>query len=192
VFEIFLGGPCKDSYTYVVAHKNCDNPSGPCPFEPIWESRVEICPFESTTLTAPLENVSYLWEDGTVERERGADKEGDYEVVQTDANGCTQAAKFSVRYKSCDGNAPANVFTPNGDGRNDYWTIDGHGIERVRTWVSDRKGTVVFSHDGAAGFQWYGTYRGADLPSGVYYYRYRLTMRDGRTVEGAGTITILR
>ncbi len=189
VFEIFLGGPCKDSYTYVVDVKNCDTP---CPPTDLPDERVEICPFESTTLVAPRADAAYRWTNGETSRQLTADKEGEYEVEQTDAEGCVERVKFVVRYKSCEGNAPSNVFTPNGDGRNDYWTIDGHGIERVQAWVSDRTGTVVFSHDGAAGFKWNGLYQGAELPSGVYFHRYRLTMRDGRNVDGSGTITILR
>ncbi|MCS7084603.1 MAG: gliding motility-associated C-terminal domain-containing protein, partial [Bacteroidia bacterium] len=189
VFEISLDGPCKDSHTFVVETKNCTQPCTPTQLPDV---TTQICPFETTTLTAPKADATYRWSNGETTREIATYKEGEYTVTQTDANGCVESVKFVVRYQSCEGNAPSNVFTPNGDGRNDYWTIDGHGIERVQVWVFDRSGTTVFSHDGAAGFKWNGTFRGNELPPGTYFHRYRMTMRDGRVVEASGTITLLR
>jgi gliding motility-associated-like protein len=63
-----------------------------------------------------------------------------------------------------------NAFTPNGDGINDTWDIknlDSYLNCTIR--VYNRYGENVYSSIGY-GIQWDGKYRGADLPTGTYYY----------------------
>jgi len=63
-----------------------------------------------------------------------------------------------------------NAFTPNGDGINDTWNIQKIGsYPRCTVQVFNRYGGVVFSSVGY-GTPWNGTYDGAALPTGTYYY----------------------
>jgi gliding motility-associated-like protein len=63
-----------------------------------------------------------------------------------------------------------NTFSPNGDGRNDYW-----GIDALITYpeslmlVFDRYGQQVFRSVGYAN-PWDGKYNGQPVPAGTYYY----------------------
>lgn len=86
----------------------------------------------------------------------------------------------------CNDNCPQyvlpNVFTPNGDNRNEtFRPMQGTGtcprfVERVIFKVFNRAGAEIFSHDSNDAektifIEWDGTLNGGkDLPAGVYYY----------------------
>jgi len=82
-----------------------------------------------------------------------------------------------------------NVFTPNGDGINDVWTIrylDSYVGAIIR--VFDRYGKNVFT---STGYQvpWNGKYKDKDVPVGVYYYI--IDPKNGRKPI-SGSVTIVR
>jgi len=63
-----------------------------------------------------------------------------------------------------------NTFTPNGDGINDRWDIQHlSDFSDCTVQVFSRYGQPVYSSIGY-GAPWNGTYRGATLPAGTYYY----------------------
>ena len=63
-----------------------------------------------------------------------------------------------------------NTFSPNGDGRNDYWDIDALiTYPESLMLVFDRNGQQVFRSIGYAN-PWDGKYNGQPVPSGTYYY----------------------
>jgi len=83
----------------------------------------------------------------------------------------------------------ANSFSPNGDGKNDYWEIPGmQNYAGGIVSVFNRQGVQVFR---SVGYQqpFDGKYRGADLPVGVYYYVIDLKRACGLLT---GSLTIVR
>ncbi len=73
-------------------------------------------------------------------------------------------------------------FSPNEDGFNDVFFIKGiENFPGNRLQVFNRWGSRVFQSDGYRN-TWTGTYRGADLPDGTYFYL--LELEDGRTFSG--------
>ena len=63
-----------------------------------------------------------------------------------------------------------NILTPNGDGKNDYWTIqDIQLYPQNIVSVYDRAGRLVYSKSGYNN-DWNGTSNGSLLPQGIYYY----------------------
>lgn len=63
-----------------------------------------------------------------------------------------------------------NTFTPNGDGINDTWDITNLNTYSSSTvQIFNRYGTLLFRSVGYPS-PWAGTYNGAALPSGTYYY----------------------
>ncbi|WP_426581747.1 gliding motility-associated C-terminal domain-containing protein [Mucilaginibacter sp. R-33] len=63
-----------------------------------------------------------------------------------------------------------NAFTPNGDGKNDYWKINNaQNYPQAIVQVFTRYGQKVFESKGYS-VPFDGTYNGTRLPSGVYYY----------------------
>jgi gliding motility-associated-like protein len=88
-------------------------------------------------------------------------------MIQT-TDGCIGVDSVTIKV-SIDIVIP-NAFTPNGDGINDTWdikyidTYPGCTIQ-----IYNRYGQNVYSSIGY-GIPWNGTYRGANLPTGTYYY----------------------
>jgi gliding motility-associated-like protein len=63
-----------------------------------------------------------------------------------------------------------NTFTPNGDGINDTWNIRFlNNYANCSVDIFTRWGQKVYSSTGYP-IPWDGTYRGAALPTGTYYY----------------------
>jgi len=63
-----------------------------------------------------------------------------------------------------------NTFTPNGDGVNDKWEITAlNAYPDCTVEIFNRYGQNVYSSIGY-GIPWNGTYKGAALPTGTYYY----------------------
>jgi gliding motility-associated-like protein len=62
----------------------------------------------------------------------------------------------------------ANTFTPNADGANDAWVIEGLDASAT-VKVYNRYGNIVFNSRGYSE-PWDGTYKGNKLPTGTYYY----------------------
>jgi gliding motility-associated-like protein len=64
-----------------------------------------------------------------------------------------------------------SLFTPNGDGINDYWYIPWIDLLLGRTDVKvfNRHGRMVYESQGYAN-DWDGTSNGSPLPEGSYYY----------------------
>ncbi|HEX8279201.1 MAG TPA: gliding motility-associated C-terminal domain-containing protein, partial [Segetibacter sp.] len=63
-----------------------------------------------------------------------------------------------------------NAFSPNGDGINDVWNIPSlEAFGNCTVHVFNRYGKPVFASTGYHR-PWDGSYNGAILPVGVYYY----------------------
>lgn len=85
----------------------------------------------------------------------------------------------------------ANAISPNGDGVNDEWIIDGiEKFERAEVNVYDRWGQNIFRSIGYA-TPWNGTNRGKKLPTGSYYYVIELNSPVVYITPFTGYISIL-
>ncbi len=92
-----------------------------------------------------------------------------------------------------------NVFSPNGDGRNDRFTLfSAPGqIDRIeRMEIYDRWGNQVFTqtefpaNNVAVG--WDGTFRGEPMGPGVFTYYAQVRLQTGRIILQKGDITLIR
>jgi gliding motility-associated-like protein len=91
-----------------------------------------------------------------------------------------------------------NVFSPNGDGRNDFFTI--FGDEKVVSITSllifDRWGTQLWEGrsltPGNEPQGWDGSYKGEIVPPGVYVYTAEIRLNDGSTKRLQGSVTLSR
>ncbi|MFN4083341.1 MAG: gliding motility-associated C-terminal domain-containing protein [Bacteroidia bacterium] len=86
-----------------------------------------------------------------------------------------------------------NVFTPNGDGRNDFFKIDIEGEELYDLRIYNRWGGLVFQSQDSR-VLWNGKVNntGDVCPEGTYYFifKYRLRTENEQTVRG--TVTLIR
>ncbi len=83
-----------------------------------------------------------------------------------------------------------NFISPNGDGYNDIWQINGlQNYPNSTLRVFDRYGKLLFtetSSENTQSFTWNGTYNGRKLPTGTYWYMIQIA--DGRTFSGHLTV----
>ena len=103
--------------------------------------------------------------------------EGEYTITVKDINGCEDLVLtvYALNYP--------RFFTPNGDGFNDFWTIDGLAARPASIYIFDRYGKLLKqlkmpSYDG-----WDGNYNGEPMPSSDYWFRVDYFDRNGRPKE---------
>ena len=99
-----------------------------------------------------------------------------YTFTATSNYGCSSTADITITL-FCDGSQVfiPNTFTPNGDGSNDRFFINAHGVSSiVRFSVYNRWGELVFqslnSQPNDPGAGWDGTYKGMVLEPDVFVY----------------------
>lgn len=84
-----------------------------------------------------------------------------------------------------------NMFSPNGDGKNDEFKVYGNTIASLKLMVFNQWGEKVF--ETADRFQgWNGTNGGKPLPVGVYVYVTQMTFTNGSTQTSKGTVSLIR
>jgi gliding motility-associated-like protein len=62
-----------------------------------------------------------------------------------------------------------NCFTPNGDGKNDYFFVAGTSITDFTLYLYDRWGELVYTSQ-SMNDKWSGHYKGRIIPEGIYNY----------------------
>jgi gliding motility-associated-like protein len=148
-----------------------------------------ICPskpvvFRSSNVTAD----SYLWNTGETTKSILVSKEGKYYVTVTE-NGCIASDTALVVPGDCDIFIP-NAFTPNRDGKNDYFGVLGNMIVTHFSFqVYNRYGQVIFSTTDISG-KWDGTYRSKQVPNGAYPWVLTYTNGKGLIKWLKGTVLI--
>ena len=84
------------------------------------------------------------------------------------------------------------IFTPNGDGSNDFFRVDGINLKHVEGEIYNRWGQKMFSWNNVNGM-WDGkTLSGADAADGTYYFIIRAEGIDGKEYFQKGTLTLIR
>ncbi|MCU0434908.1 MAG: gliding motility-associated C-terminal domain-containing protein [Bacteroidia bacterium] len=110
-----------------------------------------------------------------------------YTLTVTDLNGCSDTDAVTITLLSDFNLVVANLMTPNGDGFNDVWNVIG--IDQYpgnRVTIYNRNGMLVYETENYNN-TWGGTFNGAELPDGTYYYVITFPDSD-REVKGAITI----
>ena len=119
---------------------------------------------------------------------------GEYVQTIPSSLGCDSTVHLTLDYYSV---YIPNVFSPNNDGHNDYFNINGSSDleEIIKLQIFDRWGNVHFTHsfinrETKAG--WDGRSNGQIAPEGVYLYTANLLMDDGIERTISGLVTLLR
>ncbi len=151
---------------------------------------INLCFDDSVILSpAPGTFTSYLWQDGSTMPTLKVTRSGTYWVKVTYENGCSASDTVVVKVIGCLPAVIPNTFTPNGDGINDTWKIDGlAGFSNCTVSVYTRWGQLVFKSTGYPK-PWDGTSNGKDLPFGTYYYIIDLK---NNAPPISGNVTIVR
>ena len=95
---------------------------------------------------------------------------GEYIATVTDANECVTVDTVFVGYEYQSCLVIPTAFSPNGDGYNDLWIIEGLELySNVDMWIYDRWGSQVYYTPNAADEPWDGTFNGRSLPIDSYH-----------------------
>lgn len=122
-----------------------------------------------------------------------------YYVMVTDSTGCTGIDSVTVFVRIERPFFAPNVFTANGDGVNDYFTIYGsaalESIEELQIW--SRWGELVWESGGPIPPNderqgWDGSFGDREMNPGVFVWRAKLRFIDNQTFTYTGDITLMR
>lgn len=145
--------------------------------------------------------VSWSWDLGNSDASSAPaptelyDTPGTYPVTVTitDVNGCTVSAGVTVDVIDLVPSSVVvpNVFSPNGDGRNDYFRIVSTGLATLHVQILNRWGQEAGVIDDPNGV-WNGRMANNEVASdGTYFYYLRATGHDGRSYDLHGALTLL-
>ena len=124
-----------------------------------------------------------------------AEQSGVVEVTVVDTSGCTASDAISVTVQQPKGFYAPNAFSPNDDGVNDWFLIDGPSIAEVsKLTIFDRWGNLLHESENLIPGEpaWDGSFKGEVLNPGVYVYHARIVHDDGFEEEKIGDVTIIR
>ena len=121
----------------------------------------------------------------------------DYIVTVKNQYGCTASDTVKIKLQcSEDFIFIPTGFTPNNDGKNDIFYIQGKGIGIINSLqIFDRWGERVFMKtnfnidDASAG--WNGKYKGLIVPVGTYVYLAEMQCENGQPIIKKGFITVI-
>ncbi|WBX72608.1 T9SS type B sorting domain-containing protein [Tenacibaculum pacificus] len=113
----------------------------------------------------------------------------DYKITVRDARGCEVTLNIRGTYVSI---KVLNLFTPDGDGINDYWyPLDVENYHNIRVHIYDRYARKIANYNGFVQ-GWDGTYDGNPLPAGDYWYTIYYNELSGEEKKLMGHFTLYR
>ena len=120
-----------------------------------------------------------------------------YTLTLTDEFGCTITDELIIHVDKTRGIRISNVFSPNGDGINDFFYLESEGRAQIRLLsIYNRWGNKVFEAENAplndpkAG--WDGTIGRKILPPGVYFWYAEIIYPDQTTDQLKGNVLLVR
>lgn len=117
------------------------------------------------------------------------DKTTSFKVIQKTSDCQSGPSTFKITIENEGLSRPPNTFSPNGDGQNDLWVVDGLSTyPNAVVSIFNRNGLKVFNSIGYNN-PFDGRWQGADLPIGVYYYVIDLKKKCGTL---SGSLTLIR
>lgn len=112
-----------------------------------------------------------------------------YILTVYDINGCIDTDTLTVNVIPVSDFFIPNLFSPNGDGSNDFWEIPKLPFyPNTLVTIINREGMEVYRNDNYDN-TWDGKFKGKELPDATYYYYLKLATND-KVYKGA--VTILR
>ncbi len=150
-------------------------------------------PIQLANLAYDTGALSYLWSNGDKTSTTLAREPGVYWLTLSNVGGCSSTDSIAV-LNSCYLDVP-NVFTPNGDGINDYFfprQVLSKQLLKFHMEVFNRWGQLLFVTDNLDGRGWDGKFNGIGQPQGVYIYMIDATIDGMGEEKMRGNLTLLR
>lgn len=122
----------------------------------------------------------------------------DYKLIATSDVGCTAVDSIFVKVNPVRKVFIPNVFSPNGDGQNDFFSIFAHqpNVQKItEVAIFDRWGNLLFDRKNQDGLInenfWDGRFRGELVERGVYLYYTKVLFLDGVEEVVSGSISVI-
>lgn len=151
-----------------------------------------LCKGKTITL-GKAETGDYLWNTGSTLAVETFTETGWYWQERT-VNGCTNRDSIYLEFEGCEANVVLpNVFSPNGDMINDFFTpVNFESVEQMNIVIYNRWGHEVYSYNGLD-LQWDGkSNQGQNLSEGVYFYFITTVDALGNTQKTNGEVSLYR
>ncbi len=166
--------------------------------DPVITSSADSICLGETIILDVVGGENYLWNNGSVHDhlELRPTQTTIFEVTASNSfNGlkCNSKAGYFIYAEDCNKFYVPNAFTPNGDGLNDDFGPHGQFyLDDYEIFIYNRWGELVF-HSTDVFQRWDGqSYKGEDLPTGVYSYLIKLTKPFIDPFELRGTVLMLK
>lgn len=120
-------------------------------------------------------------------------EEGVYVVtLMTEEGACTDQTSRTVTVTLPLGYSLPNIFTPNGDGQNDLFTMNIENAQSIEIVILNRWGNVVFESTDA-NFAWNGKVNnsGSECSDGTYFYKFIVVDLAGMKTEEHGFVQLV-
>lgn len=158
----------------------------------------QVCPGEPVTATVSsnVPNSSFVWTPGNLSGATNtlhATTSTMYYVYAQNGSCVSEVDSFYIDIsQACFLEVP-NIFTPNGDQVNDYFSLVSYsGIASLQIDIVNRWGNPVRSFS-KPDFQWDGKDEtGKEMAEGVYFYRLTAVLGSGQELVKQGFIEVLR
>ena len=148
-----------------------------------------LCKNDTLLLAAHLPGLTYSL-NGQAVQDIKIFQAGIYQVAVLNTNGCERRFTVTVHPENCQIFMP-NVFTPNGDGKNDLFRIPaGIKINLKEFSIFDRFGNRIYTSTNSKA-AWDGKFNGALCPADVYVY-FIQGFSNNKNVRIRGSVTLLR
>jgi len=146
--------------------------------------------------------IEYLWDFGDGNKSGEPDpihqytSPGEYIVSLkvSDLNGCIKEISKLLMITGVEYLRMPNAFSPNGDGRNDYYFPVFNQLQAIEFWVFNRWGEIVFYSKSLEEQGWDGTSSGKESPTGTYVYKveYRTKTDEGNLKSLSGSFLLIK
>ena len=189
-------GLSQGTYAYYVSGNNvCGDTNEVIIHEPVQQvinlgDDSTICPGGSVELFAGVYQ-SYQWLDNSQLSTLVINRPGTYWVTVTDNSGCLVSDTI-VFHEEClaDVIAP-NAFSPDGDGKNDFFFASGLNVTSFSMKIFNRWGEAIFESD-AINIPWDGVYKGKDLEPDLFVWIIKFSINDRPEQEKSGSVMLIR
>jgi gliding motility-associated-like protein len=138
---------------------------------------------DGITLASNDTTVNHLYNQG-----------GLFPVILTAQNGfCVDTAVRYIKVDIISKFDIPNVFTPNGDGKNDVFSFNAINMGEIYVIIYDRWGLKMFEATATGNVKWDGKNTGGNtVTDGTYFYIVKATGLDGATYDLKGTVNVFQ
>ncbi len=113
-------------------------------------------------------------------------------LTSTNEFGCTAVDSMHIDLTYFMDATIPNAFSPNGDGVNDVYRFNIRGIREILDFsIYDRWGKLIYQTSDKDG-GWDGSFKGEQLPLGVYVYMLRMVTFLDEPITEQGNVTLIR